>query len=707
LSQRAQREISLSYTALDGVSEKHYATAVLLPIHIIRHTRLPWDASAGIMAHSLPLGFCSPPRRRPIMTTNPVITVPIALSCGRTATLTLPWFVQGTEYACEPATFQPLVNGEEAFGAIFDAIDNAKHTIDIICWGFQASMYFRRDGKSPCIGDLLIKKGQQGVVVRILCWNTVLPSGEKTGENNIPGYDLTGAPESEAAQRLYDRYWHEGKLSLDGLGMPLTYRVKNLVFRDALAPAPFTLALAEPVGKYVHGYPNVHFKTRGFSEDDRKAIYREVRDDRADPALSASAHLALTVAPTHHQKTVMIDYEHPELAVGFVMGHNMLDEYWDTNEHHDAPASAANQGRNGKHPRHDLSSRVTGPILQHLNANFCQAWDKETGDRLTVARAPAACALTLRRDGDTPVMAQLLRTQSQERQRNIEKMYLQAVNNATNFIYIENQYFRWPPLADKIKQAVQNQIKGGRDPAVHGPIYLFVVTNVNDEAIGDGTVNTYRMLDALGRADTIPNVAQKERADALTEQRRQLLGKLTQEIDSMPGPHDASARKASQARQQALQQQLDDVDRQIEDNDKGIVRSMEIDGLKVHVCSLVPKDMPPGKDWEQHYVYVHAKLMIVDDVFTTLGSANLNTRSMEVDSEINICHEHGGVTAPLRQKLWDIHTSGMGAQKDVAAAFNEWTNIIGQNRENRAKKLAPYASLVGFMYTGKKRTRSD
>jgi phosphatidylserine/phosphatidylglycerophosphate/cardiolipin synthase-like enzyme len=315
--------------------------------------------------------------------------------------------------------------------------------------------------------------------------------------------------------------------------------------------------------------------------------------------------------------------------------------------------------------------------------------------------------LTLRRDGDTPVMAQLLRTQSQERQRNIEKMYLQAVNNATNFIYIENQYFRWPPLADKIKQAVQNQIKGGRDPAVHGPIYLFVVTNVNDEAIGDGTVNTYRMLDALGRADTIPNVAQKERADALTEQRRQLLGKLTQEIDSMPGPHDAPARKASQARQQALQQQLDDVDRQIEDNDKGIVRSMEIDGLKVHVCSLVPKDMPPGKDWGQHYVYVHAKLMIVDDVFTTLGSANLNTRSMEVDSEINICHEHGGVTAPLRQKLWDIHTSGMGAQKNAADAFEAWASIVKRNKENKRGQLAPHASLVGFLYTGKKRTRSD
>jgi len=35
------------------------------------------------------------------------------------------------------------------------------------------------------------------------------------------------------------------------------------------------------------------------------------------------------------------------------------------------------------------------------------------------------------------------------------------------------------------------------------------------------------------------------------------------------------------------------------------------------------------------FVYIHAKLMIVDDVFFTMGSANLANRSMTVDSEIN------------------------------------------------------------------------
>ncbi|WP_230957087.1 phospholipase D-like domain-containing protein [Burkholderia cepacia] len=51
-------------------------------------------------------------------------------------------------------------------------------------------------------------------------------------------------------------------------------------------------------------------------------------------------------------------------------------------------------------------------------------------------------------------------------------------------------------------------------------------------------------------------------------------------------------------------------------------------------------------------VYVHAKLMTVDDAFMTLGSANVNIRSMNVDSELNICHENSDVTKPLRRKLW-------------------------------------------------------
>jgi hypothetical protein len=61
----------------------------------------------------------------------------------------------------------------------------------------------------------------------------------------------------------------------------------------------------------------------------------------------------------------------------------------------------------------------------------------------------------------------------------------------------------------------------------------------------------------------------------------------------------------------------------------------------------------------------------------------------------------------LRRRLWDMHTGGKGAQDDPADAFDSWSDIIKRNSDHQAQKLAPYASLVGFMRTSPKRTRLD
>lgn len=97
-------------------------------------------------------------------------------------------------------------------------------------------------------------------------------------------------------------------------------------------------------------------------------------------------------------------------------------------------------------------------------------------------------------------------------------------------------------------------------------------------------------------------------------------------------------------------------------------------------------------------VYIHSKLMIADDVFTTHGSANINTRSMQVDSEMNIAHEWASVTQDLRRRLWDLHTDGKGVQDDAGAAFDAWQRIINKNKVLQSREQAPYAPLVEFYY---------
>jgi phosphatidylserine/phosphatidylglycerophosphate/cardiolipin synthase-like enzyme len=612
------------------------------------------------------------------MSAQPAITTPLALNCTRSATLTLPWFVRNTEYYPVPATFLPLVNGEKAFGDLYDAIQAAQHTVEIVCWGFQPSMYFKRDGSNTLpIGELLAAAGARGVVVRILCWAdpTTLAA---FNENMMPGNNLESLiykQNENESQREYDQAWYFRALGhADERGQP-----QNI--------------------------PNVHVATRDFNLIERVEIaYRQFISARHEGRSQENTAI-ITAFPTHHQKMVLIDYETPAQAVGYVMGHNMLDAYWDR-DNHSALRMHARLGRNGATPRQDISSRVTGPVLEHLNLNFCRAWQKETGEDLLTARKPLAKQLQPRRDKGAPSMVQILRTQSQEGKNgiaDIRKLYLQAANNITSFVYIENQYFRYTDLAVALKTAAQAHAAGGRKDMA----YLFVVTNTSQEAMGSGALNTYRMLDALGRDDTMPAVARKERDDTLSTQlsaaQQQETSANMEMLNSDAAQENPAAVQqeyaAAKAKEVAIRQQMKDN----EDPKKDILPS-DIPGLKVHICTLVAPDSAPD-NWME--VYVHAKLMIVNDTFTTLGSANINARSMEVDSELNICHAEEAVTKPLRQQLWNLHTNGVGAQADPAEAFKQWDRLIKRNSKFKTNKQAPYASLTGFMRTSPSRTDED
>ncbi|WP_223541498.1 phospholipase D-like domain-containing protein [Pseudomonas sp. BF-RE-26] len=622
------------------------------------------------------------------------IVTPVALQHTQEVTCTPPWYVRNTEYPPAMATYQPLINGEETFRAVHLAISQAKATVDIICWGFQPSMYFIRDGISPRIGELLMAMAREGVKVRILGWEMPFNSAGFADESNLPGkgpyriYDRAMQPSTDE-QYAYDRQWFA-----------------NCALADNMAAAHLA-ARGTPV-----------FVSRGFSVLERAEIAHQAKYKSLDPQVSATTQFILTATATHHQKTVLVDYELPDRAVGFVMGHNMLDEYWDTNDHlavnRDKDTKPApNKGPRGDTPRQDISSQVSGPILEHLHHNFASAWRKETGeDLLDLRQAKEIGPQQQCAPQATRQIAQILRTQAQEGKRDIEKLYLQAVNNATQFIYIENQYFRWPPLAELIKAVAAGQTKAGRDPAIHGPLHLFVITNASEGGIGSGTVNTQRMLESLGRGHTMPAITKLRRieqakADAaaletsLGERLEQhALITLTKLTNALGGTDLSDKAKEAQRsknrdndwRKTALQSQIEAIEKET------FAQLPELSGLKVHVCSLVAPDSPAGKPWMP--VYIHSKLMIVDDVFTTHGSANINTRSMQVDSELNIAHEWASVTQAMRRRLWDMHTNGLGAQDDPEEAFEAWQWIIDDNKDFQEDKDVPCAPVVEF-YFGK------
>ena len=87
---------------------------------------------------------------------KPVIATSTKSKLGATASMN--WFLDSQESSPVAATFRPLINGKEAFTTLHEKIEKAEHSIDIAIWGFQPSMHLKRDGKSKCIGDLLIEK---------------------------------------------------------------------------------------------------------------------------------------------------------------------------------------------------------------------------------------------------------------------------------------------------------------------------------------------------------------------------------------------------------------------------------------------------------------------------------------------------------------------------------------------------------------------
>jgi phospholipase D1/2 len=70
-------------------------------------------------------------------------------------------------------------------------------------------------------------------------------------------------------------------------------------------------------------------------------------------------------------------------------------------------------------------------------------------------------------------------------------------------------------------------------------------------------------------------------------------------------------------------------------------------------------------------IHVHAKLMIVDDRFVTMGSANLANRSMGVDSEINLAIEQAQASPVIRGWRHELIAEHLGVDPRKLAEVEE------------------------------------
>lgn len=119
----------------------------------------------------------------------------------------------------------------------------------------------------------------------------------------------------------------------------------------------------------------------------------------------------------------------------------------------------------------------------------------------------------------------------------------------------------------------------------------------------------------------------------------------------------------------------------------GWIEQTAMDGARVRLCQAIG-NLDKGNRFRIFYpvtargepIYVHAKLMIVDDQVLRIGSSNMNNRSLGLDSECDVMLQTGAGTddaariAALRTSLMAEHLDV--APEEVAAKFEQSGSLL-------------------------------
>lgn len=632
------------------------------------------------------------------------------LSCK--ATSTVQWFLENRS-ATHPIThnneLEVFICGETGFADIAAHIKAAKHSIDICCWGFDPGMELVREpGTWPCgetYGDLLIAAGKRHVTVRLLVWYGEIGSPLAM---NMPGYShgtrpwryVSGSTEADniSAPRslsLAVANFRKPKLTFFTSGSPL---------RGMGTPQPITPDAIPAIAReeYCHSwfkaafaglFHGIHIKTRS---GDASAITASLASEKYQPGGLGELEVERTGmlrVGTHHQKTLLIDYDYNGgiKAVGYVKGLNSVTDYWDTENHLlDDPrretsgkrevaesvqvdaGTKADAGFKTFKPYRDYACRIRGGALVSIQANFISAWRRAGGDTLCdYPEIPSELTRKARPGFNSSV--QIVRTQPEEKDKTAREMYFLATDvaaAATGYLYIENQYFQYQEWSERLIRARKNIMarwkaaasKSGKTKGDMPLLHVFIVIPVPERA--QMVPRTYDALAVLGQQAGMTGqsaLIEKENKRTHTGVKRDELGRESGAVYTKP----------------AVVEYANGID-------KPSVDALETKyGLKVAVAMLQTSGLD-GRRIRYREIYIHSKLLLVDDSFFSLGSTNLNQRSMAVDSEINLATTDAKKAADLRQKIWSKLSGGTvdgknGSPAEIRAAFSEWKKTMERN----------------------------
>ncbi|OIW04933.1 hypothetical protein TanjilG_15678 [Lupinus angustifolius] len=387
-------------------------------------------------------------------------------------------------------------------------------------------------------------------------------------------------------------------------------------------------------------------------------------------------HLKFPTLFSHHQKTITMDTKGPNFVnvrelMSFVGGLDLCDGRYDTEKHSlfqtlireshcydfyqpNIAGSSLNKG-GPRLPWHDAHACVIGDAAWDVLTNFEQRWTKQCDPSLLVSASTLITLMpkigssnSIERDWNVQVFRSIDHSSCNNLlskltvERSIHEAYVDAIRRAERFIYIENEYFiggchMWDKdrncgctnlIPIEVALKVVNKIKAKEKFAVYIVIPMWP----------QGVVESEHVQDILHWTRETMSMMYK------------LIGEAIQESGETRNPREYLSFFCLGNR---------------EHKGKGEYLPLE--------SPLPQTQYWNAQKYRRFLVYVHSKLMIVDDLYILIGSANVNQRSMDGkrDTEIAIgCYQsHNEVDNKMshsdineyRMSLWYEHTSSADA----------------------------------------------
>ncbi|MCX4189656.1 VTT domain-containing protein [Methylophaga sp. OBS3] len=154
---------------------------------------------------------------------------------------------------------------------------------------------------------------------------------------------------------------------------------------------------------------------------------------------------------SHHQKIVVIDDK-----LAFCGGFDLGKHRWDSREHLPDDSRRIDPDKEFYPPFHDVQWMVDGEIAKGLGELVRKRWQCATGQDLPIPNVDSECWPEYICADFTDVDMAISRTQpeynDQPAIKEIEQLYIDAINAAETLIYIENQYFTSHVITEVLSQ---------------------------------------------------------------------------------------------------------------------------------------------------------------------------------------------------------------------------------------------------------------